>query len=42
MTGRVVAAGLFCAALAYLAGLIVETLVRALGAIGLGASALRP
>jgi hypothetical protein len=33
MTGRVVAAGLFCAALAYLAGLILETLVRALGGL---------
>ena len=33
MTGRVVAAGLFCMALAYLAGLILETLVRALGGL---------
>jgi hypothetical protein len=31
MTGRVAAAGAFCAALAYLAGLVLETLVRALG-----------
>lgn len=28
MTGRVIAAGAFCSALAYLAGLIVETIVR--------------
>jgi hypothetical protein len=28
MTGRVIAAGLFCSALAYLAGLIVGTIVR--------------
>ena len=28
MTGRVIAAGLFGSALAYLAGLIVETIVR--------------
>ena len=33
LTGRVVAAGLFCVALAYLAGLILETLVRALGGL---------
>ncbi len=33
MTGRVVAAGLFCAALAYLVGLVLETLVRALGGL---------
>jgi hypothetical protein len=30
MTGRVIAAGLFGSALAYVAGLIVETIVRAL------------
>ena len=30
MTGRVIAAGVFCAALAYAAGLIVETIVRLL------------
>jgi hypothetical protein len=33
MTGRVAAAGLFCVAFAYLAGLVLETLVRALGAL---------
>jgi hypothetical protein len=33
MTGRVVAAGLFCAAPAYLVGLVLETLVRALGGL---------
>jgi hypothetical protein len=42
MTGRVAAAGVFGAALAYLAGLIAETLVRALGRFLLGAGALRP
>ena len=36
MTGRVVAAALFCCALAYLAGLLVETLVR------MAVSAARP
>jgi hypothetical protein len=30
MSGRVVAAGVFCSTLAYLVGLIVETIVRAL------------
>jgi hypothetical protein len=35
MTGRVIAAGLFGAALAYLAGLIVETIVRALARLAL-------
>jgi hypothetical protein len=33
MTGRVAAAGFFCAGLAYLAGLILETFVRALGGL---------
>ena len=33
MTGRVVGAGLVCAALAYLVGLVLETLVRALGGL---------
>ncbi len=33
MSGRVAAAGLFCSGLAYLAGLILETLVRALGGL---------
>jgi hypothetical protein len=42
MTGRVAAAGVFCAALAYLAGLTVESVVRALGRFLLGAGALRP
>jgi hypothetical protein len=36
MTGRVVLAGLFCAALAYLAGLILENLVRALTRLASG------
>ena len=36
MSGRVIAAGLFCAALAYLAGLILEGFVRALGRLVLG------
>ena len=36
MSGRVLAAGLFCAALAYLAGLILEGFVRALGRLVLG------
>jgi hypothetical protein len=31
MSGRVLAAGLFCVALAYVAGLILERVVRALG-----------
>jgi hypothetical protein len=35
-TGRGAAAGLFCAALAYLAGLILESLVRALGRLAFG------
>jgi hypothetical protein len=35
MTGRVIAGGLFGAALAYLAGLIVETIVRALARLAL-------
>jgi hypothetical protein len=35
MTGRVIAAGLFGAALAYLAGLIVETIVRLLARLAL-------
>jgi len=33
MTGRVIAAGLFGSALAYFAGLLVESVVRALGRI---------
>jgi hypothetical protein len=36
MSGRVFAAGLFCAALAYLAGLVLEGFVRALGRLVLG------
>jgi hypothetical protein len=35
MTGRVIAAGLFGAAIAYLAGLIVETIVRLLARLAL-------
>jgi hypothetical protein len=42
MSGRVVAAGVFGSALAYLAGLIVETIVRALGRFLLGARAPSP
>jgi hypothetical protein len=42
MSARVLAAGVFGAALAYLAGLILETIVRALGRFLLGAGALRP
>jgi hypothetical protein len=42
MTGRVAAAGVFGAALAYLAGFIAESVVRALGRFLLGAGALRP
>jgi hypothetical protein len=41
MTGRVVAAGVFGSALAYLAGLIVEGVVRALGRFLSGARTLR-
>ena len=37
MTGRVIAAGLFGSALAYLAGLIVETIVRLLVRLALSA-----
>ena len=36
MTGRVIAAGLFGSALAYLAGLIVETIVRLVVRLALG------
>jgi hypothetical protein len=36
MTGRVIAAGLFGSALAYLAGLIVETIIRLLVRLALG------
>jgi hypothetical protein len=39
MTGRVVAAGVFGSVLAYVAGLIVESVVRALGRILSGARA---
>jgi hypothetical protein len=39
MTGRVLAAGLFGSALAYLAGLIVETIVRLLARVALGTRA---
>jgi hypothetical protein len=35
MTGRVIAAGLFGSALAYLAGLIVETVIRAIARLAL-------
>lgn len=42
MSGRVAAAGVFGSALAYLAGLIVETIVRALARFLLGARAPRP
>ena len=41
MSGRVVAAGVFGCALAYLAGLIVESVVRALGRFLSGARTLR-
>jgi hypothetical protein len=37
MTGRVIAAGLFGSALAYLAGLIVETIVRLVARLALAA-----
>jgi hypothetical protein len=36
MTGRVAAAAVFCAAAAYLAGLILENLVRVLGRLASG------
>jgi hypothetical protein len=36
MTGRVVAAGLFSAALAYLAGLVLESIIRALSRLAWG------
>ncbi len=42
MTGRVVAAGVFCSALAYFAGLVVETILRTLGRLVFGTRALRP
>jgi hypothetical protein len=42
MTGRVIAAGLFGAALAYLAGLIVETIVRLVVRLALGSRAPHP
>ena len=42
MTGRVVAAGLFGSALAYLAGLIVETIVRFLVRLALRTRAPGP
>src|SRR5271167_2895703 len=41
MTGRVAAAGVFGSALAYLAGLLVESLVRALGRLLSGARPLQ-
>jgi hypothetical protein len=42
MTGRVIAAGLFGSALAYLAGLIVETIVRFVVRLVLGTRAPQP
>jgi hypothetical protein len=42
MTGRVIAAGLFGSALAYLAGLIVETIVRLLARLAWGARPPEP
>ncbi len=42
MTGRVVAAGVFGVGLAYLAGLVLEGAIRALGRWLFGARALRP
>jgi hypothetical protein len=42
MTGRVVAAGLFGSALAYLAGLIVETIIRLLVRLLLNSRASHP
>jgi hypothetical protein len=39
MTGRVIAAGLFGSALAYLAGLIAETVIRLLAQLAFGARA---
>jgi hypothetical protein len=41
MTGRVIAAGLFGSALAYLAGLIVGTMVRLVARLALGTRAPR-
>jgi hypothetical protein len=35
MTRRVIAAGLFCSALAYIAGLIAETIVRLIARLAL-------
>jgi hypothetical protein len=42
MTGRVIAAGLFGSALAYVAGLIMETLVRLVVRLALGSRAPQP
>jgi hypothetical protein len=42
MTGRVIAAGLFGSALAYIAGLIVETIVRFLARLALRTRAPSP
>ena len=42
MTGRVIAAGLFGSALAYLAGLIAEAIVRFLVRLAMGTRALEP
>lgn len=42
MTGRVVAAGLFDSTLAYIAGLIVETIVRLIVRLALGSRASPP
>lgn len=42
MTGRVIAAGLFGAALAYLAGRIAETIVRFLLRLAMGTRAPEP
>jgi hypothetical protein len=42
MTGRVIAAGLFGSALAYIAGLIVETVIRAVARLALHSRAPHP
>jgi hypothetical protein len=42
MTGRVIAAGLFGSALAYLAGLIIGTIVHAIGRLALHSRAPHP
>jgi hypothetical protein len=42
MTGRVIAAGLFGSALAYIAGLVVEAIVRLIVRLGLNSRAAHP